>query len=184
MQRPGTGSQPLQSTATAMGVRNDGVQDIRSIREQIRAKKNRWNSKVAASAWLLVAVCCVGYQTSANRERRTLLEAGHRTQGTLENITRTTHSFFWPSYTFDVSYMDDAGAPHRETMDANAELFTENTIVGGKFTHHMMEVVFLPDHPHVAGLPKALGNSVWVFVIAIVPLFLGLCLFGSLIRRR
>ncbi|HZV33285.1 MAG TPA: hypothetical protein VFB72_01815 [Verrucomicrobiae bacterium] len=180
---PGTGAQPLPSAAAASRFGNDGVQAVRSIREKIQAKKHRRNSMLAASAFLLAAVCCVGYQIVENREHRTLLEAGHRTQGTLDNITRTTHDLILSSYTFEISYLDDAGASHRQTMDANAQLFNENTYDGDKFTHHQIEVVFLPYRPDVAGLPKALGISVRGYVVALLLSLLGFLWFRSLSRK-
>ena len=116
-----------------------------------------------------------------------LLEIGHRTQGRLENVTITRHFplfFWWPFYSFDVSYGDDAGASHRKQMDVSAEVFTKNTLPDGRFTHHNIEVAFLRDRPDVVGLPEALGNSVWGYVIAAVPVLIGLALFRSLGRQH
>ena len=116
-----------------------------------------------------------------------LLEIGHRTQGRLENITITRHLpflFWWPFYSFDVSYVDDAGASHRKQMGVSAEVFTKNTLDNGRFTHHNIEVAFLPHHPDVVGLPEALGSSVWGYVIAVVPLLIGFALFRSLARQQ
>jgi hypothetical protein len=178
---------PLQPQAAATGSGHYTAPELRAIRAQRRLRRSRRQLKLIAFACLLIAVCCGGYQTSANREQRMLLEIGHRTQGRLENVTITRHLplfFWWPSRSFDVSYVDDAGASHRKQMDVSAEVFTKNTLANGRFTHHNIEVAFLPHHPDIVGLPEALGSSVWGYVIAIVPLLIGFALFRSLARQQ
>ncbi len=179
---PAAATKPQAFKAAAIGSENYTVPDLGSIRAQRRLRRSRRQAKLIASACLLIAVCCVGYQTSANRERRMLLEIGHRTQGRLENVTITRYLplfFWWPSRSFDVWYVDDAGAPHRKQMDVSAEVFKKNTLANNRFTHHSIEVAFLPHHPDVVGLPEALGSSVWGYVIAVVPLLIGFALFRS-----
>jgi len=184
---PAAATKPQPLKAAAIGSGNYTVPDLRAIRAQRRLRSSRRQLKLIAIACLLIAVCCGGYQTSANRERRMLLETGHRTQGRLENITITRHLpflFWWPFYSFDVSYVDDAGASHRKQMGVSAEVFTKNTLDNGRFTHYNIEVAFLSHHPDVVGLPEALGSSVWGYVIALVPLLIGFALFRSLARQQ
>jgi hypothetical protein len=126
-------------------------------------------------ACLIIAVSCVEYQAGANRDRHALLRLGQRTQGTLQNITITRHLpwFWWRDYSFEVSYVDQAGAGHQARMEANAKLLAKHTVRDGKFTHHLIEVAFLPDNPTVAALPEALGGSIWGYVFAAFAIAVG-----------
>lgn len=149
------------------GAGNHSGPSIEGIRAERRSKRHRREKILLVSGAFLFGICCIGYQTQVNGQNRKLLTVGHRTQGLLENITITKH--FWLSdYSFDVSYTDDAGVSHRVAMDANAGLFAKNTTSQETFSHHPIEVTFLSNEPELAGLPDALGPSLWGYVFAIV----------------
>jgi hypothetical protein len=158
-----------------VGSGTDPASSLKAIRAGVKFRKAQWSARLNIFACLLVAVCCFGYQQAANRESRALLTVGRRTQGTLQNITVTRHfPLFWlTGYSFNVSYNDQAGTEHRAQMEANEELFTKHTTGAGQFTHHAIEVVFRPEDPTVAGLPEALGGSIWGYVIAAILLVIG-----------
>ena len=105
-------------------------------------------------------------QFSENYKMAKLKATGQRTLGRLEMVKHTIHFplFFWPDYSFDVSYTDGTGARHHSWLKATAGLHEQHTR-DGMFTRHLIEVVFLQDKPGVAGLPGALGPSVAGFVI-------------------
>jgi hypothetical protein len=144
--------------------------ELIEIRKQNRLQANRWRMRLFGSALAVMAVCCAGYQTTKNEEQKLLRETGRQTQGMLENITISKRFplLWWADYSFDVSYVDDTGKSHRQRLEGNSVVYGKNILGDGRFTHHSIEVIYLPNRPDVAVFPETLGPGCWGYIFAII----------------
>jgi hypothetical protein len=153
--------------------------ELIKIRNENQLRASRRQMRLFGSALAVIAVCGAGYQATNNWEQKLLRETGLHVQGMLENITITRQfPIGWlVGYSFDVSYVDDAGKSHRQQLDGNSLVYEKNVIGDGKFTHHSIEVIYLPNRPDVAVFPETLGPGYWGYIIALLPAFCAVLVF-------
>lgn len=126
----------------------------------IRIPGSRW---AGALVWLVLGVWLIWLGIGENRQHWLLKQRGQRTVGMLQKVTRTQHNvYFIPVssiYTFDVAFRDLSGMPRNLHCVVNGALLDKHMVARTTYQHDVMEVVFLPDDPKVAGLPEMLGIS-------------------------
>ena len=157
--------------------------ELVGIRNQNRLRINRWRTRLFGFALAVIAACFVGYQATNNEEYTMLRETGRHVQGMLENIIITRQPLLgWAGYSFDISYVDDNGTSHRQQLEGNSEVYGKNVVSDGKFTHHNIDLVYLPNRPDIAAFPETLGPGYWGFVIALLPAFCAVMFFRKSLK--
>ncbi len=95
-------------------------------------------------------------QVSVHLDHAMLKRKGQRIAGTLRMVIKHRTNFIPTGSSFEVEY---AGQTKR--FSVNRKLLREHTLGDGRFTHHELPVIYLPNRPDVAELPEMLGFSAW-----------------------
>lgn len=113
-------------------------------------------------ATMIMLGCYLFYRESAKLiDHARLKQSGVPISGTLQYVTKHTVNLLPAGYTFTINY-----AGRSKTFDVDSTILSQNTLPDGKFTHHEISLVYLPDKPDVAELPGMLkfhGDSLLGF---------------------
>ena len=130
---------------------------------------------------IMVGCYCVYGEATQLRNHARLKKSGVPTSGILQMVTRHSVNFIPTGYTFTINY-----AGRSKAFGVDSRLLNENTLPDGKFTHHAISLVYLPDEPDVAELPGMLGfhmSSLFAFLMGGILVFLGGHCLRRLIKR-
>ena len=113
-------------------------------------------ARLACCATLALGLLLVYFQARELWNHARLTKMGVPITGTLQMVTKHYADLIPSGYSFDITY---AGKYKSFTVDG--ALFSENTLPDGRFTHHPVSLIYLPDDPDVAELVGTPGFSIW-----------------------
>ena len=163
---------PPLATFTLILLAGKTLAESKKLGYQITVLPPRLSAGLVSGFLLLVGCWQIYDQSVLLRNHAWLKKSGMPTSGTLEMVTRHTVDFIPVGYTFTISYLGKS-----KTFDVDSEVLRANTLLDGRFTHHPIALVDIPDRPDVADLPEMLGFR----VTSLLPILFGgiVALFGG-----
>jgi hypothetical protein len=138
---------PLTAPIAFLLLCNRAFKELSRLNSRMTLHLSRIGAGFSSVLLLLAAgmVIFVHVQEISNHEQ--LKKSGMPITGILQMVTKHYVNLIPSGYSFTIDY-----AGRSKTFTADGKLFQENTLPDGKFTHHEIALIYLPDHPEVAEL--------------------------------